>query len=125
MKIVIASLVVLTCGTLSAGLVEASILVKKGKYLTPALVYIDEKGVARAIFNLRSLSELRIKLIGKLAKKLANKKSDGYLIGMLVKDDIQGNQGEAELISVSPLQGQKIPLMVGNGFTPIKTRFRY
>jgi hypothetical protein len=97
----------------------ATIKIEKGTYQVPALLVRSKSGVA-AVFNSRSLSELRLHLKGPAADQLTFKEFAVMTIKFSVASTLFSSEGEATLINATPVGGKKVPIRVGNNFKPTK-----
>ncbi len=103
----------------------ATILVEPGTYELQTLVLTEGRAEPEAVFNLRTRSELRVKLTGPLAKKLLMQKSDVLKIKFKIKGKIQSSHTDAELLGVTVGDGAEAPLLVCNDFKPCKQKEGY
>lgn len=113
------SLIIYILGIAIANLTYGYILIDKGVYNVPAVINTAKNGI-EAIFNLRTLSEVRVKLKGHKAKEINLKSPRGLLIKIKVEKKIKNYKGEAILLDYSELKGREIPVQVGNNLEPIK-----
>lgn len=101
---------------------KAWIGVEAGKYELNALV-TPFKNEVQVVFNLRSKSETRVTLTGKVAKKLMKvmKGPDSYHLQFQVSEKVvAASRIQAELISFRKVMpNEKVPFMVGNNFKEI------
>jgi hypothetical protein len=89
--------------------------VAPGEYDLPAIVIPSSSGPV-AVFNMRSLKECRIHLIGKIADNLKLEHAKGLRLKIRIEKWNNPNQGQGTLLSTRELGDSTIPLHVGDNF---------
>ena len=104
---------------------RATIIVDPGTYTVQALVLTDGRKEPEAVFNLRTRSSLRIGLKGAKARALLKERTSVWNLTLQVHEKIQSSHAEAELLKFEAVDGNTVPILVGNQFKPTPTKGGY
>ena len=99
----------------------AYMTVKPGSYITSAFVVRSDKGPL-ALFNFRTLSEVRITLAGSIARDLMKQNLGPYRLEFVVPEPILNGSGKAQLVHFTRISEEQVPSQVGSNLKSVKKK---